>query len=105
MNHSPITRALHMVPPLTLLLSIAACQPTTPDAPTPKAETEPKAAEKGKSSPVGAIRDNRSWWPEQVDLSPLRRNQAGNPYGESYDYAAEFAKLDLAAVKADIAKA
>ena len=106
MNRSPALRALHMVPPLTILPSLFACQPTAPEAPkaTPKAEAEPKAAEKDTTSPVGAIRDNRSWWPEQVDLSPLRRNQAGNPYGEGYDYAAEFAKLDLAAVKADIAK-
>ncbi len=44
------------------------------------------------------------WWPELVDLSPLRSQQvASNPYGPNFDYAAEFSKLDLKAVKADIA--
>jgi catalase-peroxidase len=45
------------------------------------------------------------WWPELVDLSPLRAQApASNPYGPNFDYAAEFSKLDLKAVKADIAK-
>ncbi len=45
------------------------------------------------------------WWPELVDLSPLRSQQpTSNPYGAGFDYTAEFSKLDLKAVKADIAK-
>jgi catalase-peroxidase len=45
------------------------------------------------------------WWPELVDLSPLRAHAPqSNPYGADFDYAAEFSKLDLKAVKADIAK-
>ncbi len=46
---------------------------------------------------------NRDWWPQQLDLTPLRRHAAeSNPMGDGYDYAAEFAKLDLQAVKNDI---
>jgi catalase-peroxidase len=96
-----------MAPSLTLLLSLAACQPapSEPAAAPPAAAPEAKpAAEKTATEPAGSIRDNRSWWPNLVDLSPLRRNEAGNPYGASDDYAKAFAKLDLAAVKADIAK-
>jgi catalase-peroxidase len=45
------------------------------------------------------------WWPEQLDLTPLRQHSAGsNPMGEKFDYAKEFAKLDLNAVKQDIRK-
>ena len=45
------------------------------------------------------------WWPELVDLSPLRgQAPQSNPYGPDFDYAAQFSKLDLKAVKADIAK-
>ncbi|WP_313771328.1 catalase/peroxidase HPI [Rheinheimera sp. 4Y26] len=46
---------------------------------------------------------NNYWWPEQLDLSPLRAHSAeSNPYGRDFDYAKEFNSLDLAAVKADI---
>ncbi|MBK9385783.1 MAG: catalase/peroxidase HPI [Planctomycetes bacterium] len=48
---------------------------------------------------------NRDWWPDQLDLDLLRRNSPqASPMGASFDYAAEFAKLDLAAVKQDIAQ-
>ena len=47
---------------------------------------------------------NRDWWPQQLDLSPLRQHAVeSNPYGRDFDYAREFRSLDLAAVKKDIA--
>ena len=59
------------------------------------------------ASPAQAAGNNSSpdfWWPERLDLRPLRQHAAeSNPYGADFDYAAEFAKLDLAAVKKDIA--
>ncbi|MDY7098386.1 MAG: catalase/peroxidase HPI [Pseudomonadota bacterium] len=49
-------------------------------------------------------RPNDFWWPDGVDLTELRKNRyTANPHGEDFDYAAEFAKLDLAEVKADVA--
>jgi len=51
----------------------------------------------------GAPMANKFWWPDQLDLSVLRAHDArSNPLGEDFDYAREFAKLDLNAVKADI---
>ncbi|AOT08834.1 catalase/peroxidase HPI [Pseudoalteromonas luteoviolacea] len=51
------------------------------------------------------IKTNQFWWPEQLDLSPLRQHDINsNPYGKDFDYRAEFVKLDLAQVKADIEK-
>ena len=48
---------------------------------------------------------NKFWWPDRVDLSPLRANSAeSNPYGDDFDYAKEFAKIDLDALKKDIEK-
>jgi catalase-peroxidase len=48
---------------------------------------------------------NSYWWPEQLDLSPLRRQSAeSNPLGKDFDYAKAFASLDLKAVKQDIHK-
>ena len=53
---------------------------------------------------MGEPKPNQFWWPEQVDLSPLRlHSPESNPMGADFDYAAEFAKLDLAAVKKDLA--
>ncbi|MCY4214677.1 MAG: catalase/peroxidase HPI [Gammaproteobacteria bacterium] len=58
--------------------------------------------------PIGALADGRAksnqfWWPDQVDLSPLRQHAAeSNPYGEAFDYAEAFNTLDVNAVKADL---
>lgn len=46
---------------------------------------------------------NKFWWPDQIDLSPLRQNATeSNPYGNDYDYAKEFNSLDLEAVKKEL---
>ncbi|MEU1393750.1 catalase/peroxidase HPI [Nonomuraea sp. NPDC005730] len=48
---------------------------------------------------------NRQWWPERLNVKILAKNPAvANPFGEGFDYAAEFRTLDLAAVKRDIAE-
>jgi catalase-peroxidase len=48
----------------------------------------------------------KEWYPRTLDLTALRQNEAtkANPYGPDFDYAKEFASLDLDAVKADIRK-
>nr|Q0HZ78.1 RecName: Full=Catalase-peroxidase 2; Short=CP 2; AltName: Full=Peroxidase/catalase 2; Flags: Precursor [Shewanella sp. MR-7] len=49
------------------------------------------------------VTDNQFWWPEQLNLSPLRQNAVeSNPYGSDYHYAEAFKSLDLDAVKKDI---
>ena len=46
---------------------------------------------------------NQDWWPNQLDLTVLHAHSpAGNPLGADFDYAAEFAKLDVEALKADV---
>jgi catalase-peroxidase len=46
---------------------------------------------------------NKFWWPDQIDLSPLRDHRStSNPLGEDFNYAEAFAALDLDAVKKDI---
>ncbi len=48
-------------------------------------------------------KSNRFWWPDQVDLSPLRQHAAeSNPHGSDFDYAEAFLSLDLDALKKDI---
>ncbi|MGV9616416.1 catalase/peroxidase HPI [Nocardia xishanensis] len=75
--------------------------------PIAEANTEPA----GSGCPVASSRlkypteggGNRDWWPNQLNLKILQKNPAvANPMDEDFDYAAEFATLDLAAVKRDI---
>ena len=48
-------------------------------------------------------KSNSFWWPEQLNLEPLRTHDVrSNPYGGGFDYAAEFETLDLQEVKKDI---
>jgi catalase-peroxidase len=51
-------------------------------------------------------KSNQFWWPDMLDLEPLRSHDArSNPYGDDFDYAAAFNSVDLNALKADIEKA
>ncbi len=46
---------------------------------------------------------NRDWWPNQLNLKILQKNPAvRNPMDEDFDYAKEFASVDLDALKKDI---
>ncbi|KIZ45859.1 MULTISPECIES: catalase/peroxidase HPI [Rhodopseudomonas] len=66
------------------------------------AKTENSA---GKCPMSGGSRGhrNRDWWPEQLDIQVLHHNsKKSDPMGEAFDYAAEFKKLDLQALKQDL---
>jgi catalase (peroxidase I) len=46
---------------------------------------------------------NSDWWPNRLNLQILHQHSAkSNPMGEQFDYAEEFKKLDLAALKKDL---
>jgi catalase-peroxidase len=81
-------------------------RPPTPDAATAsnsESENPAIASPKPKS---GRPLTNQDWWPEQIDVSKLHtHSNKGNPLGEDYDYATEFAKLDVDALKADVISA
>ncbi|MFF4578806.1 catalase/peroxidase HPI [Streptomyces sp. NPDC001389] len=48
-------------------------------------------------------RTNRDWWPNQLDLQVLHQNSPlADPMGEDFDYAREFAALDVEALKRDV---
>lgn len=72
------------------LLLAAACASAAPAV-----AVEPAA----NSKPV----NNQFWWPNKLDLSPLRQHAAeSNPQGVDFDYAKAFAQVDLKALKQDI---
>ncbi len=52
---------------------------------------------------AGGGMNNRDWWPNQLKLNILRQHSSlSNPMGEEFDYATEFSKLNLAAIKKDL---
>ncbi len=55
----------------------------------------------GTSTP--RARSNRDWWPNQLNLEILHQNSPlSNPLGKEFNYAEEFKKLDLGALKKDL---
>ena len=49
------------------------------------------------------MRSNSDWWPNQLNLNILRQNSSlSNPMGGAFNYAEEFKKLDLKALKKDL---
>jgi catalase-peroxidase len=52
---------------------------------------------------AGGGTSNRDWWPNQLNLKILHQHSdLSNPMGETFNYAEEFKKLDLKAVKKDL---
>jgi catalase-peroxidase len=50
-----------------------------------------------------SAQSNSNWWPNRLNLQILHQQSAkSNPMGEQFDYAEEFKKLDLAALKKDL---
>jgi catalase-peroxidase len=53
--------------------------------------------------PVGRGTSNRDWWPNQLNLRILHQHSSlSNPMDEAFNYAEEFKKLDLEALKKDL---
>ncbi len=57
---------------------------------------------KNHQQATGKGTSNQDWWPNQLNLRILRQHSSlSNPMGEAFNYAEEFKKLDLEAVKKD----
>ncbi len=67
----------------------------------PKTEGKEEASKDVARGPIS----NQFWWPERLDLSPLRQHAAeSDPMGKDFKYAEAFKKVDLKAVKKDLAQ-
>ncbi len=50
-----------------------------------------------------SVQSNEDWWPNRLNLGILRQHSSkSDPTGEDFDYAEEFQKLDLDALKEDL---
>ena len=59
----------------------------------------------GAKAATHGARTNKDWWPNQLNLAILHQHSpASNPMGAHFNYAEAFAKIDYAALKADLAK-
>ncbi|EJC71988.1 catalase/peroxidase HPI [Rhizobium leguminosarum bv. trifolii WSM2012] len=68
------------------------------DNPTDSAGKCPVAHHKAPTA-----RTNRDWWPNQLNVQILHHNSGrADPLGQAFDYAEEFKKLDLDALKQDL---
>src|SRR5262245_37373801 len=68
-------------------------------------ETKTAVANGVQRNGAPVARSNRDWWQNQLNLEILHQNSPlSNPLGKEFNYAAEFKKLDLDAVKKDIEK-
>lgn len=66
---------------------------------------EPKCpVNHGQSAPVGGMgTSNKDWWPNRLNLNILRQHSSlSDPMDKDFNYAEEFKKLDLSAVKKDL---
>ena len=88
--------------------AVPAARPVAADADVsqcPVMGGEAKAALAGAAvaDDDGRYRKNADWWPNRLDLSILRQNsEKSDPMGDGFDYAAEFAKVDLDELRADV---
>ncbi len=65
---------------------------------------EPVGVQQPMTAEAAPYRE-KDWWPNQLNLEVLHRHSAkSDPMGEGFNYAEEFKKLDLDAVKKDITK-
>ena len=54
-------------------------------------------------TPVHRPMTNQDWWPNQLDVSVLHgQSGTANPLGEDFDYADEFSKLNVKALRKDL---
>jgi len=68
-----------------------------------RSESENPAIEAPEPQMTRRPQTNRDWWPNQPELSVLNRTDpASDPLGEDFDYAEEFAKLDVEALRQDL---
>jgi len=57
----------------------------------------------GDRHTITGARSNQDWWPDSLDLKPLRADgDSSNPLGKAFNYAAAFKSLDLEAVRKDL---
>ena len=75
-------------------------RPPAPEEPTRSTSESENPAIPSPTPKAHRPLTNRDWWPDQVDVSVLKKHAPqANPMGDDFSYAEEFKKLDVEALK------
>ena len=78
-------------------------RPPAPEEPTRSTSESENPAIPSPTPKAHRPLTNRDWWPDQVDVSVLKKHAPqASPFGEDFSYADEFSKLDVEALKRDV---
>jgi catalase-peroxidase len=87
----------------TPIMAILATSAATLAIATPARADNHAEAQAAPEAAMASPAARQNWWPQRLDLSPLRQHApASNPLGDDFDYAEAFSQLDLEAVKQDL---
>ncbi len=87
----------------TPIMAILATSAATLAIATPARADNHAEAQAAPEATMASPAAQQNWWPQRLDLSPLRQHApASNPLGDDFDYAEAFSQLDLEAVKQDL---
>ena len=78
-------------------------RPPAPEEPTRSTSESENPAIPSPTPKAHRPLTNRDWWPDQVDVSVLKKHAPqASPLGDDFSYADEFSKLDVEALKRDV---
>lgn len=84
------------------IVALALGSSVGPNGGVVQAQSPSEQAETYRPTAAGAM-SSQDWWPNQLNLQMLHQNSAkGNPLDEDFDYAEEFKKVDVEALKKEI---
>jgi catalase-peroxidase len=98
-------KSLFLIPILILTVNATAqrSMESTAECPFHQGKQEDVKTEASKISSGSNVLSNREWWPNQLNLNVLRQNSSlSNPMDKEFDYAKEFSRLDMQALKKDL---
>ena len=88
---------------LFLIMNSNAQKSSEPQAKCPMGHDSKTASNTEQITPHQKPNNNKDWWPNQLDLSGLRKNSnLSNPMDPNFNYKKEFQSLDYLALKKDI---
>ncbi|MEM1023183.1 MAG: catalase/peroxidase HPI [Myxococcota bacterium] len=86
--------------------ALAACEVPSgaPEPPQAAAQAAPDRRDRIGGKAAAQPKPNDFWWPDRLNLQPLRKNASDADPNPDFNYAAAFAQVDFAQLEADLAE-